>query len=155
PDAADAATGLAEFNGHVRFRHPRVRAAIYAEASTEERFAAHRALATATDEAAPEMRAWHHALATAGPDDAVADEPAASIASGEAHGGLPAVGAFLERATALTSQPGKRSARALAAARTLYRTGAIDAMLDMLAVADAGPLSDVERAQADLLRARA
>ncbi|MDA0164340.1 AAA family ATPase [Solirubrobacter ginsenosidimutans] len=156
PDAVDAAAGLAEFNGHVRFRHPRIRSAIYALATADQRSAAHRALAAATDPAAaPEMRAWHHALATAGPDDAVADELERSAGRAQAHGGFPAAGAFLERATALTSTPSKHAARALAAARMLHRAGAVDAMLHMLAVADAGPLSEVDRAQADLLRAQA
>lgn len=155
PGAAYAASALAAFNGHVRFRHPRIRTAVYTLATDEERFAAHRALAAAVDPETPERRAWHHALATAGPDDAAADELERATKRAEALGGLPAAGAFLERATALTSAPGRRALRALAAAQTLHRAGAVDAMLDMLTVADEGPLGDVERGQADLLRARA
>src|SRR5690242_19358837 len=46
---AARADGLLETGGRVRFRHPLVRSAVYSAASLEERRAAHRALAGATD----------------------------------------------------------------------------------------------------------
>ena len=69
-DAATDADGeqVVEIGERVRFRHPLVRSAIYSGASAEERRAVHRALAGAMDpEVDPDRRAWHLALATAGP----------------------------------------------------------------------------------------
>lgn len=55
----------------VRFTHPLVSAALYAEATPEERRAAHAALSTAATD--PIERARHLALATTGTDASVAD----------------------------------------------------------------------------------
>ena len=53
---------------------------------------------------------------------------------------------------ALTLDPARRAERALAAARVKYQAGAFDAALALQATAEAGPLDQFERAQADLLR---
>ena len=71
-----------------------------------------------------------------------------------ARGGLAAAAAFLERATMLTLEPGLRAERALAAASANLDAGAFDAALDLLAVAEGGPLSDHQGARADLIRAQ-
>ena len=77
PAARGAAADLVEFGGHVRFRHPLVRSAVYRAASPEERQRAHRALADATDpEVDPDRRAWHRAHAT--PDPTRTSPPSSS-----------------------------------------------------------------------------
>jgi DNA-binding CsgD family transcriptional regulator/tetratricopeptide (TPR) repeat protein len=142
PDAADAAeaAGLVELASPVRFRHPLVRSAVYRSASTKERRVAHRALADATDVALdPDRRAWHRAQAAGGPDETLAVELQASAARARSRGGAAAAGAFLERAAALTPDPGDRAQRRLAAAIAKRDAGALSAAMALLAAVEKGP----------------
>jgi DNA-binding CsgD family transcriptional regulator len=149
--AADA--GLLTIGERVLFRHPLVRSAVYRAAPARERRAAHQALAAATDPRAdPDRRAWHRAQATPGPDEDVAAELERSASRAQARGGLAAAAAFLERSTALTLDPARRAGRALAAAQAKYQAGAFDATLRLLVTAEAGPLDELQRPRADLLR---
>jgi DNA-binding CsgD family transcriptional regulator/tetratricopeptide (TPR) repeat protein len=151
--AVDA--GLVVFGARVRFRHPLVRSAVYHSASAHERQEAHRALAEVTDPVRdPDRRAWHRAQATPGLDEDVAAELERSAGRAQARGGFAAAAAFLERAAVLTPDLAKRSTRALAAAQAKVQAGALDAGLDLLAMAEAGPLGEFERARADLVRAQ-
>jgi DNA-binding CsgD family transcriptional regulator len=151
--AAEAA--LAEFGARVRFRHPLVRSAAYRSATLEERQQLHRALAKATDPAIdPDRRAWHRAHAAPGPDEDVAAELERSADRVQARGGLAAAAAFLERATVLTPNPAQRAGRALAAAQAKVQAGGSGAALDLLAMAEAGPLSELQHARVDLARAQ-
>ncbi len=154
-EAADAAESgrLLEFGARVTFRHPLVRSAIYRSASPQDRREVHRALAQASDpQLDPDRRAWHLAQAASGPDEDVAAELERSAGRAQARGGLAAAAAFLERATALSLEPGRRAERALAAAQARAQAGAFDAALRLLATAEAGPLTELQRARADLLR---
>ncbi len=153
--APAAEAGLAEFGTRIRFRHPLVRSAVYRKASSEARREVHQALAEATDAGLdPDRRAWHRAQAASGPDDDVAAELEHSAGRARARGGLAAAAAFLQRAATLTSDPAQRAGRALAAAQAEIQSGAFDAAADLLPLADAEPLGDLERAQADLVRAQ-
>jgi DNA-binding CsgD family transcriptional regulator len=157
PDAAPpaASAGLAEFGGRVRFRHPLVRSAVYRAASPTERKSVHAALAEATDpNVDPDRRAWHRAQAATGPDEDVAADLERSAERAQRRGGLAAAAAFLERATLLTSEPTRRSERALAAAQAMHQAGGPDAALRLLAMAEAGPVDELQRARADVLRAQ-
>jgi hypothetical protein len=149
-----ARAGLAEFAAGVRFRHPLVRSAAYRSASARERQQVHRALAEATDpQTDPDRRAWHRAQAAEGPDEDVAEELERSAGRAQARGGLAATAAFLERAALLTSDPAVRAERTLAAAQAHLQAGAFGKALDLLARAEAGPLSEFQQARADLVRA--
>jgi DNA-binding CsgD family transcriptional regulator len=151
--AADA--GLAEFGARVRFRHPLVRSAAYRSASVQARQELHGALAEVTDPAAdPDRRAWHRAQAAPGPDEEVAAELEQSAGRAQRRGGLAAAAAFLERSAGLTLDPARRAQRALAAAQANHQAGAPDAALGLLAMAQAGPLDELQRARGDLLRAQ-
>jgi DNA-binding CsgD family transcriptional regulator len=147
--------GLAEFGAGVRFRHPLVRSAAYRSASAQERKEVHHALAEATDpQADPDRRAWHRAQAAEGPDDDIASELERSAGRAQARGGVAAAAAFLEHAAILTTDPAARAGRALAAAQAKVQAGAFGAALDLLARAEAGPLNELQRALADLVRAQ-
>ena len=155
PEAAAPAqtAGLIEAGPRVRFRHPLVRSAAYRSASVQDRRDVHAALAEVTDPVLdPDRRAWHRAHAAAGRDEAVAAELEQSASRAQARGGLAAAAAFLDRAAALTPERARRSARALAAAQAKHQAGAADAALGLLAMAEAGPLDELQRARADLLR---
>jgi DNA-binding CsgD family transcriptional regulator len=147
--------GLGEFGARVRFRHPLVRSAVYRSSSLDDRLRAHRGLAEATDpETDPDRRAWHLAHATPALDETVAAELEESASRAQARGGLAAAAAFLRRAAALTPEPEPRARRALAAARCSHEAGAPDSALELLAMAEAGPLDELQRARAELLRAQ-
>ena len=149
------AAGLVEFGGRVRFRHPLVRSAVYRSASPEARHRVHGALAEATDpDLEPDRRAWHRAHATPALDEDVAAELERSAGRAQARGGLAAAAAFLQRAAELTPEPARRARRALAAAQSKHQAGAPDTALDLLAMAQAGPLDELQRARAELLRAQ-
>jgi DNA-binding CsgD family transcriptional regulator len=156
-DAAAPATeaGLLELGAQVRFRHPLVRSAVYGAAAPQERQSVHRALADATDaELDPDRRAWHRAESTGGLDEEVAAELEHSAGRARARGGLAAGAAFHERASELTPGPRLRAQRALVAAQSKHQAGAPDAALALLAMAEAGPLDELERARAQLLHAQ-
>ena len=149
------AGGLIEFGPRMRFHHPLVRSAAYRAADMADRRAIHRALADATDpQSDPDRRAWHAANAATGPDDAVAAELEASAGRAQKRGGIAATATFLERATALTSDPARRVARAIAAAQAKRDAADPAAAHELLAVAELGPLSDLQNAQVARLRAQ-
>ena len=142
------AAGIIEFGPRMRFHHPLMRSAAYRAAELTDRRAIHRALADATNpESDPDRRAWHAASAAAGPDDAVAAELEASAGRAQTRGGIAAAAAFLERATVLTSDPILRGARAIAAAQAKWDAAAPAAAHELLAIAELGHLSDLQRAK--------
>jgi DNA-binding CsgD family transcriptional regulator len=150
-----AEAGLAEFGARVLLRHPLVRSVVYRFAPGQDRQRAHAALAEVTDPLLnPDRRAWHRAQAAAGPDEGIARELENSASRAKARGGLAAAAAFLERAAMLSLDPAQRAGRALAAADGKVSAGAFPAALDLLAMAEAGPLTDFQRARTDLLRAQ-
>jgi AAA ATPase-like protein len=154
-EAAEPAAGLVEFNGHVRFCHPQARTAIYRAAPLRQRQSVHRALAeTAGSDVSPDQRAWHRAQATPHLDEDVAAELTSAVGLARARGGLAAAAAFGERAAELTPDPACRARRALDAAQAKREAGAPDAAWRLLAVALGGPLDELGRARAELLRAQ-
>jgi DNA-binding NarL/FixJ family response regulator len=147
--------GLMRLDGEVAFRHPLVRSAVYGAAEPNERRVVHQALADATDpQNDPDRRAWHRAQAASVPDEEVAAELEQSAARAQARGGFAAAAAFLERSVSLTVEPARRAVRALRAADTKRLTGALDSAVRLAAVADRGPLDDLQRALLDVLLGR-
>jgi hypothetical protein len=149
------ANHLLEIGTHVRFRHPLVRSAVYRAAPLTSRTAVHRALAEATDPRVdPDRHAWHRAQAALAPDEDVASELERSAERASARGGVAAAAAFLERATALTPDPGRRARRAIEAAHADHLAGAPAAALRMLDFAAEGPLDEREQGLGRQLRGR-
>ena len=139
----------------VTFRHPLVRSAIYRSAPAVDRQAAHAALAEATAaEHDQDRRAWHRAHATLGPDEAAAADLERSANRALTRGGPAAAAAFLERAAALSPDPGERARRNLAAAQSKYDAGSPGAAGSLISAAVAGPIDELQRARADQLAAR-
>src|SRR5215831_12275796 len=148
--------GLLEFGARMCFRHPLVRSAAYRSASPQGRQEVHLALAEVTDPRIdPDRRAWHRARAAAGPDEEVAAELESSAGRAQARGGLAAAAAFLERAVVLTADPARRTERALAAAQASLQAGAFGKARELLVMAEAGPLDELQAGRADLLRGQA
>ncbi|WP_343978859.1 AAA family ATPase [Kribbella koreensis] len=154
--AADAQTaGLIDIGSRVRFRHPLIRSAVYRAGSAADLRAVHSALAGATDASLdPDRRAWHRAYATVGLDEEVAAELESAAARAQARGGVGTAAAFLQRATELTPDPGRRAERALAAAGAKFEAGEPDAAYDLLSAAEIGPVDDLHRARLARLRAQ-
>jgi DNA-binding CsgD family transcriptional regulator len=155
-EAAAPATeaGLIEFGTRVRFRHPLVRSTVYGSALAQERQKVHSVLAEVTDpQLDPDRRAWHGAHAVPGPNEAVAAELERCADRAQARGGVAAGAAFLERATILTLDPMRRTDRALAAASANLQAGAFDAVRQLLSVAEAGAITDMQQARIDLIGA--
>jgi DNA-binding CsgD family transcriptional regulator len=144
---------LLTIDTRVAFRHPLLRSAIYEAAHREDRRAAHAALADATDpDVDPDRLAWHRAQATLVPDEDVAAELERSAQRARARGGLAAAAAFLERAAELTPDPRLRAKRMLAAAQRKRLAGLTEAARALLATAEQGPLTELDRALALRLR---
>ena len=139
--------------GRLRFRHPLVRAVAYGAASAPDRRAAHAALATALDgDALADERAWHVALAAAGPDE----EAAATIeaAGRRAHGrSRRAALRALVLAAALTPDGERRTERHLAAAQAATEAGAWDEAAALLASSEPSALTGESATEHMYLRA--
>jgi DNA-binding CsgD family transcriptional regulator len=147
-------SALLDIGARVRFHHPLVRSAVYRSAPLDARREVHEALAEVSDpDADGDRRAWHRALAAAGPDEQVAAELEHSAGRAQTRGGLAAAAAFLERAASLTADPAQRARRALEAAQAKHQAGAPEAALALLASAQAGPLDPLQRAQGQRLHA--
>ena len=147
--------GLIEFGPRMRFVHPVMRSAAYRAADFDDRRAVHRALAEETDpHSDPDRRAWHAASAASGPDDDVAADLEASAERAYGRGGVAAAAVFLERATVLTMDPALRGSRAIAAAAAKREAALPDSAHELLTLAEAVPLSALQRAQIARMRAQ-
>ncbi len=147
--------GLLSIGSRVTFRDPRSRWSSYALASPTERRQVHGALAAATDHLAePDRHVWHLAHALIGPDDAIADELARCAEAARDRGGLAAAAAFLERAALCTAEPSRRVQRAITAADAYHLAGAGERAVQLLTVAELGPVDMRSRARLGRVRAR-
>lgn len=149
-----AGAGLVDVSDHVTFRHPAVRLAVYAGASSADRRRVHDALASVlvggTDE---DLRVWHRALATIAPDDDVADELERSADRSAARSGCPTAATALERAAALSGDETGRARRLARAAEMAWLGGQADRAMVLAAEAEASDPDAVIQARIDFVRA--
>lgn len=155
-DAAEAAGHLEVSGPLLRFRHPLVRAAVYADAPARQRSLAHRALA---DELAGrpgpgngERAVWHRALAATGPDEQLAEELEAGAEEVRRRGGLAAAAAVLHRAALLSTTPRQHTRRLVAAAYASWKSGSPQVAHPLLREAASRPMDAVTRLEVTRLR---
>ncbi|MDX6542350.1 MAG: hypothetical protein QOI71_3960, partial [Gaiellales bacterium] len=98
-------------------------------------------------------RAWLRAQAASAPVEGLAGELERSAVREQSRGGFAAAAAFLERAAELTPASVRRAQRALVAAQTKFRAGALDDALGLLSSMEIGVLDELDRARVELLRA--
>jgi DNA-binding CsgD family transcriptional regulator len=118
--------------GSVEFRHPLARSAIYADASAEDRRAAHRALAEALPDRDVDRRAWHLAAAALGTDESASAALEQAGIRSRARSGYATASAAFERAARLTADTGRRVRLLLAAADTGWHAGLADRAVRLL-----------------------
>ena len=147
-------SGLVQITGStVEMRHPLVRSALYAAATSVDRREVHAALADALpgpDDA--DRRAWHRAASVDRPDAAVVADLEAAAGRAEQRGGHEAAAAAWERAAEL-SPDGARAQRLFSAARSAWLAGRparARALVDAARAAAEDPLL-----LADVIRLRA
>ncbi len=153
-ELADAAAGIgaAGIRHGVAFAHPLVRAAIYHDAAPSARRAAHERIAAAVEE--PE-RSWQLALGAPAPSEPLAARLEAYGEDARRRGAPATAAAVLERAAALSPDPGPATRRALAgaiAAATAGQPARARGLLDSVLPTVADPLA---RADVQLLRGMA
>ncbi|WP_336212464.1 helix-turn-helix transcriptional regulator [Nonomuraea sp. LPB2021202275-12-8] len=110
----------------IRFRHPLVRSAIHASASSVELRRAHAALAGPGEPSGSmdgDRRAWHLAAATVGRDEGVAEALAAAAERARARGGYGDAATALARAAELTPESLTRARRLKDAATVAWLGG--------------------------------
>jgi DNA-binding CsgD family transcriptional regulator len=109
-------------DGRIEFTHPLFASAVYGSAPLARRREAHRALADVV--ADPEERARHLALASEGPDEAVAQEVEAAGRLARARGAPDSAAELVELAVRLTpAESSTADARRLALAEHLHVAG--------------------------------
>lgn len=137
--------GLIQVEGtKIRFRHPLVRSAVYAEANLPQRQAAHAALAGLLADQ-PDRRAWHRAASITGPDEAMAAELEQAATRARTRGAVAAAVAVQERAAQLTGDPAIRGRRLLHAAELASDLGQRDIAGRLLRQAQPLGLETLER----------
>ena len=110
-------------DGHVEFRHPLVRAAVYGDATPEFRRSAHRAVAEALGPLEPDRQAWHLAEATLGPDARVADLLAQAAMRAHDRSADDVASAAFERAARLSPSVERHDQFCVAAAESAWLAG--------------------------------
>ena len=144
-DEALSAGILESDEGRLRFTHPLLGSIIYSETTAEQRRSIHALLASISTD--PDDHARHLALASAGPDGAVAALLDRSAERALRRGAPDAAAELLERAAALT-EPTDANAihrRLLAGAERYLEAGTTDRARDLFARVERDAVDEVTR----------
>jgi len=123
--------------GHVRFRHPLARAAIYAAASPKLRREAHRAVARALPDRDADRKAWHLGAAAVGADDAASSALAQAGMRARDRSAYAVADAAFERAARLARDDMRRGQLLASAADAAWLAGGADRAITLLSEARA------------------
>ena len=121
-DAA-VASGLVALRPNVEFRHPLVRAAVYAGTPRSRRRAVHETLARLIDRTDPDRRVRHLAAAAQEPDEHLARELEEAAERAASRGGYAAQASFLFEAANASPASGEQARRLLLAATAALNAG--------------------------------
>lgn len=151
--AAAEAIGLLRLSaGHAEFRHPLVRAAVYATADPAARREAHRAVAAAVPVTAQDTRAWHLSEASVGPDESVAHAVFDLAERARARGAHSVAATAFVRSSELTSDHAMRSSRLAAAGESAWFAGRTTRATELLQQAAALTCDPTTLSEIDGLR---
>lgn len=148
---ADAeALGLLRLAGErTEFRHPLVRAAVYAQADPATRREVHAAVAAELPEAAVDQRAWHRSAAAIGPDDEVALAVLGLAERARSRGAHGVATIALARSAELTVQHGLKGERLAAAGESAWLAGDVPRATELLYRARSLVTDPARRAEVD------
>jgi DNA-binding CsgD family transcriptional regulator len=117
--------GLVRLSPTFEFRHPLIRSAVYSSAATVRRRRTHEILAGQINARADvDLRAWHLAAASSGPDETVAAALERGALAARSRGGYLSEAAYLTRAAEMSPDPSLRATRLLSAAEAALTGGA-------------------------------
>jgi DNA-binding CsgD family transcriptional regulator len=116
----------------VEFTHPLARAAMYADASAQERREAHSALAAALPDRDVDRRAWHLAAASIGPDDQASTALEQAGDRARSRSAYAVAATAFERAAGLASIDDERDRLLFAAADAAWLAGDAQRTLALL-----------------------
>jgi DNA-binding CsgD family transcriptional regulator len=108
-DAGQEAGLVVLQEGRVEFRHPLARSAIYAAASAKRRRQIHPALAVTLPDADADRRAWHLAVAAAGPDETASAAVAQAARRARERSAYDVASQAFERAARLATTDERRA----------------------------------------------
>ena len=117
----------------IELTHPLVATAVYAATAPDERRRLHALVADALAPGEADRRAWHRSEAVLGPDDEVAAELEQVGVRASGRGAFAVSSSAHERAATLSTDPGARAGRFLAAGEAAWLAGEDDrapALLD-------------------------
>ena len=140
--AAEEAGLITLDHSEVEFMHPLARAAMYADASAQERREAHAALAATLPDRDVDRRAWHLAAASVGPDDQASGALEQAGARARDRSAYAAAAAAFERGAGLASTDDVRVRMLFEAAEAAWLAGDARrtlALLDGPGLRGAGP----------------
>ncbi|WP_235921663.1 ATP-binding protein [Lentzea tibetensis] len=111
-------------DGHVEFRHPLIRAAVYGDAAPEHRRSIHRAVAEAVGPHEADRHAWHLAEAALGPDARAAELLVRAAMRAHERSAHDIAAAAFERAARLSPDVERHALLCVAAAESAWFAGA-------------------------------